>query len=301
MNWEKVGQIYYPDSNSKFLKTHAANPTPVKLNDKGLYRVFFNGRDKNNRSSVGYIDYDFDNLNRVSDESKLLLSYGGSESFYSHGISLGNYWRFDGHLNFGFMAWQIRGDEHWRGDIGVFKLNDSLDQTIGEPKLLLGVNEEDKISLSYPFVIFDKSENVYKMLYGSTTTWDAGNNEMIHTIKLTKTRDFKQWQFFGTVLNYQLGIKQAFSRPSLIKINNKFYCWFSYRSGDGSKYKIGSAESDDLLNWKYIDSELKKSKFGWDSEMVCYPYVFKHKRQIYMLYNGNEFGKTGIGLAKLIK
>ena len=38
---------------------------------------------------------------------------------------------------------------------------------------------------------------------------------------------------------------------------------------------------------------------GWDSEMICYPYVFDHGRNRYMLYNGNGYGKTGFGLAVL--
>jgi len=31
--------------------------------------------------------------------------------------------------------------------------------------------------------------------------------------------------------------------------------------------------------------------------MVEYPFVFRHNDQIYMLYNGNGYGKTGFGLA----
>ena len=41
------------------------------------------------------------------------------------------------------------------------------------------------------------------------------------------------------------------------------------------------------------------SKTGWDSEMICYPYVFDRKGERYMLYNGNGYGKTGFGLAVL--
>jgi hypothetical protein len=36
---------------------------------------------------------------------------------------------------------------------------------------------------------------------------------------------------------------------------------------------------------------------GWDSEMIEYPFVFKHKGLRYMIYNGNGYGKTGFGLA----
>jgi hypothetical protein len=38
---------------------------------------------------------------------------------------------------------------------------------------------------------------------------------------------------------------------------------------------------------------------GWDSEMQCYPHLFRLDTQLYLLYNGNQFGKNGFGLAKL--
>jgi hypothetical protein len=43
------------------------------------------------------------------------------------------------------------------------------------------------------------------------------------------------------------------------------------------------------------------SKNGWDSDMLCYPCIFDHKGESYMLYNGNGYGRTGFGIAKLIK
>lgn len=77
--------------------------------------------------------------------------------------------------------------------------------------------------------------------------------------------------------------------------------WYSYRSGRGEKYRIGYAQSLDGIKW---ENKLDKvgvtvSENGWDSEMICYPFVFKHKSKLYMIYNGNEHGKYGFGLAIL--
>jgi len=43
------------------------------------------------------------------------------------------------------------------------------------------------------------------------------------------------------------------------------------------------------------------SEAGWDSEMICYPHVFEHNGEKHMLYNGNGYGKSGIGLAVLAR
>ena len=42
------------------------------------------------------------------------------------------------------------------------------------------------------------------------------------------------------------------------------------------------------------------SEDGWDSEMVAFAYVYKHRDRWYMVYNGNGFGASGIGYAVLI-
>lgn len=74
--------------------------------------------------------------------------------------------------------------------------------------------------------------------------------------------------------------------------------WFSYRSGIGTSYRIGYAFSFNGINWdRKTDSGIDVSISGWDSEMICYPFVFTHKNKKYMLYNGNNYGKEGFGLA----
>jgi len=41
------------------------------------------------------------------------------------------------------------------------------------------------------------------------------------------------------------------------------------------------------------------SEEGWDSEMLAYPFFYKHNEKVYMFYNGNGFGKSGFGYAEL--
>jgi hypothetical protein len=74
--------------------------------------------------------------------------------------------------------------------------------------------------------------------------------------------------------------------------------WYASR---GTAYRIGYAESSDGRHWERRDGEagIDVSDSGWDSEMLAYPCVFDHRGQRYMLYNGNGFGQTGIGLAIL--
>jgi hypothetical protein len=74
--------------------------------------------------------------------------------------------------------------------------------------------------------------------------------------------------------------------------------WFSHR---GASYRIGYAESNDGLSWtrKDEDAGITTSRDGWDSEMVAYPWVGDIAGRRRMLYNGNNYGFTGIGQAIL--
>ena len=76
----------------------------------------------------------------------------------------------------------------------------------------------------------------------------------------------------------------------------RYRMWYSYR---GDRYRIGLAESDDGLVWRRRDAEagIDTSEEGWDSAMVEYPCVFVHEGRRYMLYNGDGYGETGVGLA----
>ena len=82
-----------------------------------------------------------------------------------------------------------------------------------------------------------------------------------------------------------------------------YYCYRGsedFRNGKNS-YQIGYAWSDDLTNWSRDDlqANINISKKGWDSKMVAYPYIVQTSWGTYMFYNGNGFGRSGFGFAKL--
>ncbi len=139
------------------------------------------------------------------------------------------------------------------------------------------------------------------MWYGSTLSWSSENGEMVHVIKYATSNDAVRWQKHGVAIPFSLGVAQAFSRPTVVIDNSGYHMWYSFRSGNGTAYRIGYAHSFDGTNWtrKHTEAGIDISGSGWDSEMICYPFVFDFSGKRYMLYNGNGYGKTGIGLATL--
>jgi hypothetical protein len=81
--------------------------------------------------------------------------------------------------------------------------------------------------------------------------------------------------------------------------------WYSirnkldYRENIENTYRIKMAKSLDGLTWSKIskiDFDIDQDS-EWDNIMVCYPFILQKENKLIMFYNGNGFGKTGIGYA----
>jgi hypothetical protein len=300
--WEKLGLLFCPSETNRHPKlvSHASNPLPILL-EEDVYRIFFSGRDAFNRSSVGAVDVDIIKRKIVSEHHHPFFEHGPEDSFYADGVSIGNCYEVDGVQYMLFMGWQSPKGAHWRGDVGRLMVKPDLTLELEGEIPFMGSDIVDPISLSYPWVM-KNAMGGYSMWYGSTISWDAGNGEMLHVLNYASSADGHSWNREGLAVPYELGKAQAFSRPTVVgDIEIGYEMWFSYRSGSGEKYRIGYTFSKDGRKWeRSLEAvDIDVSAEGWDSEMIEYPFVFDHKGQRYMLYNGNGFGKTGFGLAVL--
>ena len=84
----------------------------------------------------------------------------------------------------------------------------------------------------------------------------------------------------------------------MLKEKGLYRMWYCYR---GASYRIGYAESADGLDWTRMDARagIDLAPEGWDSEMLAYPFVFDHAGRRYLFYNGNGYGRSGLGWAVL--
>jgi hypothetical protein len=166
------------------------------------------------------------------------------------------------------------------------------------PAPLLERNGIDPFLTASPFVQIGHGR--WRMWYVSATEWrntSAGPRHYYH-IKYAESPDGLAWHRDGHVaLDYATDDEHAFARPWVVHDEDRYRMWFAVR---GERYRIEMAESDDGVTWSRADSlGLTPGGDAWESEMVEYPCVFDWNGRRYMLYNGNEYGRSGVGLAVL--
>ena len=157
--------------------------------------------------------------------------------------------------------------------------------------------------------IFDKK---YYMFYIFGKKWIRDNKkknpERVYKIGYATSYDGLNWKKANKqIISDVLGDDECQALPTVIKIKDLFHMFFCFREAIGFRdfkdkgYKIGHAYSTNLKDWIRSNDKVvfNISKRGWDSEMQCYPNVFECNNEIYLLYNGNKFGKNGFGLAIL--
>jgi predicted GH43/DUF377 family glycosyl hydrolase len=304
MKWRKLGKIFCANKNSDWMYSHAMIPIAEHIDDD-YFRIYFSSRDRWNRGHGAYIEIDIKNPHKILVLSKTpviepgelgcfddsgalpnaLVRYKNEKFLYYTGINLGVTVKIRNSI--GLAKW----DEKHRKFIRCFK-GPIIDRTKNEPHFV-----------ATPEVKYENGK--FRAWFTSCVKWEIVNGVAKHFyhIKYAESKDGINWERSGLVaIDFRDEFEYAQGVPRVLCDNNYYRMWFCARATSvSSNYRICYAESHDGIVWKRKDKDvgIDISKSGWDSEMICYPFVFDHKGKRYMLYNGNGYGKTGFGLAVL--
>ncbi len=296
MKWEKKGLIYQPSGTLDWGLTHAMVPCADKVNGD-IYRIYFSGRDKINRSHIGYIEININepyNILRISKNP--ILSIGSLGCFDDNGVTPSWITNHEGKKYLYYIGWNKRSTVRM-GLIAGLAVSDNNGETfkrVSRAPLLERTDNEPFSLLTAPCVLFD--EGTWKMWYVSGVEW-VHEDLPRYNIKYAESNDGIHWRREGIVcIDFEEG-ENALARPCVFRENSVYKMWYSYKGKNN--YRIGYAESDDGIKWIRKDEQagIDVSESGWESEMIEYSFVFRHNNHLYMLYNGNNYGEKGIGLA----
>jgi hypothetical protein len=311
MKWQKCGRIWAPSGETEWAQSHATLPIAQPI-DGELWWVYVSCRDALGKSRIGRLTLDLsglpNSLPTVSGfQSTPVLDLGEPGTFDESGVMPGWLVANGGELRLYYIGWNVGDKVPYRLSIGLAISDDGggtfrrcskgpiIDRSVSEP-----------FFVTMPCV--HKENDRWRMWYCSCTSWQeiAGRWEPAYHVKYAESADGIDWRLAG-ISCVDAGHGYAVAGPCVFRRGERYGMIYAvrsladYRTNAESAYRLGYAESADGIRWDRMDERvgISRSKEGWDSEMMEYCWVQSYGGEMYMLYNGNGFGRSGFGMARL--
>lgn len=318
MKWEKLGKIFdptvYNDGKSReWMNAFAQCTSAIVKND--CVRVYFSCRPKNDeygnaKSYTTYLELDKGNLFKIKYlHDKPVMPLGELGTFDEFAVYPTSIIEYENKYRLYYAGWTRMKSVPFNTSIGLAISND------GKSFKRIGMGPIISHTINEPFVISGPKVRIYNnkwyMFYLAGQKWLKTDNkpEIVYKIRMAYSDDGLNFtKLDKNIISSILEEDECQAGPDVFYYNGKYHMYFVYRKAlnfrinSENGYRIGYATSDNLVDWTRKDEDvgITYSDEGWDSKMHHYPHIFELNNQHYMLYNGNEFGKYGFGIAKLI-
>lgn len=312
-NWRKRGRIFASTGQYSWMMSHNQNPCALVLADR--IRVYFTCRPAADQrgyfaSVTSFVDVDRDDPQKVLYvHDRPVLELGGLGAFDQFGVMPGAVLTVGDEVWMYYVGWMRCEGAPYTHAIGLAISTDGgvhFRRYAEGP--LFGRSPAEPFLQNSPTVVIIADR--FHMWYSSGIKWlmHEDRPESVYVLMHATSSDGIHWQREEVPCVAVNDPEECQTNPSVLELNGVYHLWFCHRQGRNFRnraggYRIGYATSADLMRWDRQDSAspLEPSTTGWDSEMVCYPYVFPYGDELWMLYSGNHFGRDGFGLATCSK
>jgi hypothetical protein len=302
MVWKKLGIVFNVDRHSEWMHSHAYLPTALQIDEQTI-RVFLAFRDKENVGRLGFVDVAASDPRRVIRVSERpALDAGIPGTFDEDGVSPLSVIRDGERLRMYYAGWQLATRTRYLLFTGLAFSTDH-GETFKRHQLtpVFERSSEELIVRTGAAIIRDGG--IYKAWYAGGSSVIPSGEKLVPSYSLVyaESSDGITWPAYGRpVIVPDEPDEYGFGRPHVEKIDDGYRMWYSVRS-HSKNYRIGYATSIDGISWVRKDDEvgIDVSSSGWDSEMMCFASIIENEHGRYMFYNGNDYGRTGVGVAQL--
>lgn len=318
MKWKKIGHIFNPQTwddgvEREWMFSHSQCTSTLVFDN--FVRVYFSCRppkdeDGQATSYTTFLDLDREDLTKIIRVSeKPVLPLGEVGTFDENAVYPTSVIRYGDTARLYYAGWSRCKSVPFNTSIGMAISHDD-----GETFNRIGSGPILSADINEPYVISGPKVRIFDgkwyLFYLAGTEWvdNGGKMEIIYKNKMATSTDGIKWDRENrNIIEDRLDKNECQAGPDVFYYDGKYHMYFAYRYGlefrkiKGRGYKIGYATSTDKYKWdrKDVEGGIEYSDTGWDSQMHHYPHVFELDGNYYMLYNGNDFGRFGFGLAIL--
>lgn len=302
MNFEKIGCIFTPKEVNSWWHSHAMAPAPIQINNQEI-RIYMGCWSIDGISRIGYIDVDAKDPTKVINIAvQPVLSIGEKGCFDENGVFPGHVTKIKDQILLYYTGFQLgQKIPHYNfGGLAISQNGKDFSKVSKAP--VLDRADEGLCVRAGQSIL--QHHDIYHTCYSAGSGWVevGGKNRPTYDVFYQTSSKLNEFNKSGNIIvhcNHKE--EHGLGRPQLVRLSNCYYVFYTRRMLD-MKYSFGYAYSDDLLRWERRDQTInlhhgKKGEF--DSEMIYFPAFIQTDYGSYLFYSGNEFGKSGLGVAKV--
>lgn len=314
--WKKLGKVFTPDdvTDRPWLKEFAQAPATLVLDE--VVRVYFSCRpyadDRGQYVSYSaWLDLDRSNLQRVVRVAEQpILPLGGLGSFDEFGTYPVSVIRDGERIIAYYGGWTRCDSVPYDVAIGrAISVDDGVTFTRQGTGPILARSLHEPMTVSGPKI--RRFGDLWYLWYVAGTKWKIveGRPESVFKIRGATSADGVSWKRADVnQIPEVLEEDECQASPDVMLLDDRYHMFFSSKFSSGFRrtdrgYRLGYASSVDLVHWDRDDSMGGIAPSGgdaWDGQAIAYPHVFEVDGRVFMLYLGNDVGRHGFGLARLV-
>ena len=295
--FNKKGLIF-KIKNVKWINSYAWVPTAYKIENSSKAIIFFAARNLSNESDIGYFIYDLDKMKIIKIAKKPILTRGKLGNFDDSAVIPSHVIKIKRKFYLYYVGWTQGKKVPFFSCLGLAianKLTGPYKKVSNAP--IIGRSKHDPLFVATCFV--QKIKKGYNMYYTSNILWKIQNRipRPRYLIKKCYSKDGINWKIKNDkAIKFENNTEVAITRPWILRLKDKFVMFFSLKKNN---YSIKTSVSSNGEKWKReeIFSFKKDEKINFDDKAQEYASFIKYKKKLFMFYNGNKYGKSGIGLA----
>lgn len=298
--WTKLGLIVRSAGGPQ-PTTHAMLPTPHLT--EGLLRVYFSSCDDNMRGRIYSADLSRLDPTAVLDiHAKPILDLGGTGAFDADGVNPSQLVERDGALFLYYIGWKRYSTDVPYTLLAGLAISENKGKTferVSNNPILVPIAGELNFRTA-PHVF--RTTGGWGMLYiGGERFFTSRTGKRLPTYSLCRTysKDGIAWSnTTETLLSPDVSRHEiGFGRP---------YLWTDAQGAPSLLISVRTEAGYTLCEMTAPEWSIRPnyheilpcSEGGWDSEMICFGAPCAVDGWDYLFYNGNEFGRTGFGVAR---
>lgn len=301
MKWVKKGLIYGPTRRSTWADNSALQPSPWLMDLKTI-RVFVGFRDKTGIGRVGFIDVSADNPSRVLKVSERpALDIGKPGAFDDNGVVPCAVVPRNNNLFLYYAGYQLGHHVRFLAFSGLAISRDKGNSFVRYSNVpIFERTNEEFLFRAIHSVIYENHK--WRIWYGAGNHFIKGKKKTlpVYDIRYLESKDGLHFPDKGALCLRLKKEEYRIGRPFVVKRNGYYEMYFGYAT-QKIPYRLTMATSKNGLKWIRNDKALRftYSENDFDSKMSCYPAVISAKNKTYLFYNGNDYGRMGVGYAEL--